>query len=360
MLRIGYGLIGLGGIARTHLQVLKSMSVLDIPAPPTELVGLFTTDPNKVEQGHKIGFKHVVHDLDELLVLDVDVVDICTPNYLHYPQILAAAQHGKHVYYEKPLCLDEEEAEALGRELEDYSGTIQGAYVLRFLPVVAKARGILKDGVIGQVHSFRFTSYHSSYLNPNRPGAWRLQHAASGGGVLMDLGSHMLDLVRFMLGEPTSVKAWTNTFVKKRFWPNGEEMDVDVDDHTLVVLGLEGGGQGTVEVSRVAVGNDGMTLEFYGEKGAIHVDPAQGTCRCFNAWGQEIFPKTEQDPFLHNLLAVFPPAKLSLGWMVDIHLASLAWFLRTVASGEILEGTPDLKEGILTQKLVNRAYASVE
>jgi len=56
----------------------------------------------------------------------------------------------------------------------------------------------------------------------------------------MDLGSHMLDLVRFMLGEPTSVKAWTNTFVKKRFWPNGEEMDVDVDDHALVVLGLEG------------------------------------------------------------------------------------------------------------------------
>ncbi len=150
----------------------------------------------------------------------LDVVDICTPNNLHYEQILAAAKRGKHIYYEKPLCLNGAEAAALQTELADCKSIIQGAYVLRFSPpAVAKARALLKKDALGKIHSFRFTSYHSSYLNPDRPGAWRLKHATSGGGALMDLGSHLLDLLRFLLGEAVEVTSWFDTVVKTRRWP---------------------------------------------------------------------------------------------------------------------------------------------
>ena len=356
---IGYGLIGLGGIARTHLQALKCFPVLGTPVPPVHLAALLTTDARKEQIGREMGFARVERDLDQFLQAGVDVVDICTPNNLHFSQILAAAQRGKHVYYEKPLCMDRTEADKLVAKLRDCDRVIQGAYVLRFLPAVARARALLRQGLLGRVHSFRFISYHSGYLNPHRPGSWRLQRAMSGGGALMDLGCHMLDLVRFLLGEAAEIQAWTKTVVTKRRWPRGEAA-VDVDDHALVVLGLESGARGTVEVSRVAVGGEGMSLEIYGEKGALHIDPAQANPRCVNSLGQEIMPAIEPDSFLNDLLEVFPASKLSMGWMVDAHAASLAWFLRSVARGKAPAGTPDLLEGARTQKLVEQAYLSAK
>lgn len=357
-MKIGYGLIGLGGIARTHLQGLKCLPILGTPVPALEYAALLTTDPGKEKLAKDLGFARVEQDLDEFLALDqVDVVDICTPNYLHRDQVLAAARRGKHVYFEKPLCLNGEEAGKLERELANSDRVIQGAYVLRFLPALARARALLARGAIGPVHSFRFSLYHSSYLNPQRPGSWRLRHALSGGGALMDLGCHLLDSVRFLLGEAASVQAWTHTVVKKRPWPQGEA-PVDVDDHALVVLELENGARGTVEVSRVAVGNEGTHLEVYGEKGALHLDPGLAFPRCFDALGREFFPEVTPDPFLTQLLAVFPPAKLSLGWMVDAHAASLACFLRGAAGEKVVPGTPTLHEGVKTQLLLEMAYKS--
>ncbi len=362
-MKIGYGLIGLGGIARTHLQGLKCLPVIGTPVPAVDLSALLTTDRAKKEQAAQIGFARVVHNLDEFLAVPgLDVVDICTPNNLHYEQILAAAKRGKHIYYEKPLCLNGAEAAALQTELADCKSIIQGAYVLRFSPAVAKARALLKKDALGKIHSFRFTSYHSSYLNPDRPGAWRLKHATSGGGALMDLGSHLLDLLRFLLGEAVEVTSWFDTVVKTRRWPQGEA-EVDVDDHALVALTLENGARGTVEVSRVAVGGDGMGLEIYGEKGALHIDPARNACRWFGTRGQQLPAddgSVEDDAFLAGLKEVYPPARLSLGWMVDVHLASLAWFLRSVSLGEAPGGSPNLEEGIRTQKLLETAYTSIK
>ncbi len=119
-----------------------------------------------------------------------------------------------------------------------------------------------------------------------------------------------------------------------------------MDDHALVALTLENGGArgGTVEVSRVAVGGDGMGLEIYGEKGALHIDPARNACRWFGTRGGSSSPaddgSVEDDAFLAGLKEVYPPARLSLGWMVDVHLASLAWFLRSVSLGEAPGGSP--------------------
>lgn len=360
-MKLGYGLIGLGGIARTHLQALKCLGVMGIPVPRPDFTALMTTDPGKAELGQDIGFATVTHSLTEFLKTPgLEAVDICTPNSLHLEQILAAAAHKKHIYYEKPLTLNGEEARKLEQELADTDLVIQGAYVLRFLPAVARARALIHQGAIGRIHSFRFVSYHSSYLNPDRPGSWRLRKDMSGGGALMDLGCHLLDLVRFMLGEAADAQAWTKTIVNERQWPGRGRGAVDVDDHALVLLALENGARGSVEVSRVAVGGDGLSLEIYGEQGAIHVNPAQASPRCFNALGEEFTPSIFTDPFLANLNPILPPAKLSMGWMVDAHAAGLAWFLQSIAAGKQIPGTPDLSEGIQTQLLVEKAYKSAE
>jgi len=355
MMSLGYGLVGLGGIARTHLQALKSMAVLQTPVPEVELAALLTRTEDKVEFGRKLGFARVEHTMDSFLSKDVDVVDICSPNSLHYEQILAVSQAGKHIYCEKPLGLNGDEATELGQKLAGYDSHIQGAFVMRFLPAVARARAIIDQGKLGQIHSFRFRLYHSSYLNPDKPGTWRLQHKMSGGGAMMDLGCHLLDLVRFMLGEAEDVQAWTNTVVGQRKWPQGTAA-VDVDDHALAVLGLANGARGSVEVSRVAVGGDGLSLEVYGSQGAVHISPESSHPRCFDALGQEFTPTIEADPFLELLETLYPSPKLSMGWMVDSHTASLAWFFRAVATGIVLPGTPNLQEGIRTQLLVDAVY----
>ncbi|MTI94549.1 MAG: Gfo/Idh/MocA family oxidoreductase [Firmicutes bacterium] len=359
-MQINYGLIGLGGIARTHLQAISCMPVLSPPVPPLNLAALLTTDPGKTDFGHKLGFKHVEQDLDRFLGLpELDVVDICTPNRLHKEQVIAVAKAGKHIYYEKPLTADGQEAAALEQELVGTEQLLQGAFVLRFLPAVARARTLIAQGLLGRIHSFRFQLYHAGYLNPARPGSWRLQAEMSGGGALMDLGCHLLDLVRFMLAEAESVQAWTETVVKERKWPQGMEK-VDVDDHALVVLGLKNGSRGTVEVSRVAVGGEGLRLEIYGSNGAVHITPDKPVPHCYDVSGREFIPEGEADEFERHLQPLVPPAKLSMGWMLDSHFASLAWFLRSVQTGSAPVGTPDLAEGVKTQLLVQAAYDSAK
>lgn len=355
---IGYGLIGLGGIARTHLQALRCLPLMGVPTPAVRLAALLTTSGEKAGFARQLGFAHVSSELAEFLALPgLDVVDICTPNYLHRKQLVAAARAGKHVYCEKPLLLNAGEGEGLEGEIGS-GGVIQVAYVLRFLPAVARARALLNRGWLGEVHSFRFELYHSSYLNPDKAGSWRQKKALAGGGALMDLGCHLLDLVRFLLGEAGEVCSRTATVVPRRRWPDGSTGQVDVDDHALVALALDCGARGTVEVSRVAVGGERLKLEIYGSRGSIHITPEQAVPRCFDKSGRECRPEDgdEGDPFEAELRQVLPPAKLSLGWMADAHAASLAWFLRSVETGRISPGTPDLQEGLRSQTLLAKAY----
>ena len=361
---INYSLSGLGGIAKTHLMGLKNLEMLELGMDfKVNLAALATTHPEeKRELAREIGFDQIMDDFDKLIESDIDMVDLCTPNFLHTEEILKAAAADKHIYCEKPLALNFEEAEEIMEKMEGKSIKNQLAFVYRFAPAVAYAHALLKNEIIGEVQFAKIEYYHSRYLNPEVPISWRLEKNKSGGGALVDLGSHMIDLARFLLGEVESLSAWTKTFVKKRKIANSSLKKVDVDDWAMLMLDFASGAKGTLEASRVSPGNEGFRFHIFGDQGAVHIDSEQiEKVKLFNQTPEEIKVTEDMvsgDQFLNRVLELYPGSKLSQGMMVDLHLLSLLFFFESITEGKANPGVPTFKDGFETQKIMESAYQS--
>src|SRR5690606_10035308 len=130
---------------------------------------------------------------------------------------------------------------------------------------------IVDEGRLGRIYSFRASYLHASSADPNKPLKWKLDKAQGGGGVLYDLGSHVLDLVNHLIGPFESVFADTHTAVKQRKHADtGAVVDVDTDDLALMLVRTRDGALGSVEASKIATGtNDELRVEIHGEKGAL-------------------------------------------------------------------------------------------
>jgi len=365
-MQINYGLAGLGTIAKTHLLGLRNLPLLNVPVKFTvDLKALYSTHPEEnLEIAKSCGFSEVVDSMEKLVhIEDLDVVDICTPNFLHCQQASLAAQAGKHIYCEKPLANNSDETKLMTQEARKANIINQVAFVMRFNPAVAAAHTAIKQGVIGRPYAFRGELLHSSYLTAEKTMTWRLEKDKSGGGALADLGIHLIDLVRFLLGEIRSVSCVTDTIVKERKTFQGELQQVDVDDWASLNLQVEGSIRGTIEASRLAVGNDANRMWIYGDKGSLFIDLDHNPYSPIfhNEKGQRIYPDSQllaQDPFYEKVLELYPNPKLSQGFMVDTHITSLLWFLSSVAQNSILEHTPTFEEGHRAQVVLDAAYQS--
>jgi predicted dehydrogenase len=143
----------------------------------------------------------------------------------------------------------------------------------RFVPAVKLARELVQRGRLGRIHHFRARYLQDWIMDPNVPMVWRLDARSAGSGALGDLGSHIIDIARFLVGEITSVSALTATFIAERRSSAGESVRVDVDDAFEAVVGFENGAVGTLEASRFARGRKNLnTFEINGEKGSISFD----------------------------------------------------------------------------------------
>ncbi len=207
---------------------------------------------------------------------DVDIVDICTPGDTHAEIAIAALEAGKHVLVEKPVANSVAEAErmvaAADAARERGRRTMVG-FNYRRVPALELARRLIAEGRIGTVRQVR-ASYLQDWLSdPAAPMTWRLRKESAGSGVLGDLGSHVIDQVQHLLGDPVvSATGHLRTFVPTRPGPNGPER-VTVDDAAWATLGTANGVVVSVEVSRMATGRkNGLTLELYGDRGAITFD----------------------------------------------------------------------------------------
>ena len=164
----------------------------------------------------RIGFARWTTDFDSVLNDDIDVVDICTPNPWHYPQAKAAILAGKSVYCDKPLCVTAAEAYELA-DLAAKRGVIcQVAFQHRFWPAVMRAKALVESGGIGDILEFRGAFLHSSLLSADKPYAWRYAPVSEGGGVLNDLGSHIIDLTAFLAGDVSEISSLTQTLHRER------------------------------------------------------------------------------------------------------------------------------------------------
>jgi predicted dehydrogenase len=198
----------------------------------------------------------------------IGLVDICGPNSVHTEASIAAAESGRHVLCEKPPGRDAGESFDAWQAAERARVKHMCAFNYRFVPAVRLAREIIDAGELGEIRHFRGRYLQESLADPAAPMRWRLSREIAGSGALGDLGAHVIDLARYLVGEVTAVAGTTRTFVPER--PGGK---VDVDDAFAATVEFEGGALGTIEASRFCIGRkNGFAWEVNGSKGSIAFD----------------------------------------------------------------------------------------
>jgi predicted dehydrogenase len=247
---LGFAMLGYGFMGRAHSLALRKLSILeDQPAAVPRLVSICGRDRDAVERARaQYGWGEAVTDWTEQVTDDrVHAFDDAGPNHLHEEPCLVAVRAGKHVFCEKPLAMDSGAALRMWLEVKRAGVVHMCGFNLRFLPAVRLARELLESGQLGTPTHFRARFLASSALRPDQRRTWRFQRSAAGSGAVADLGSHIVDLARYLAGEVTAVSAATRTYVKER-----DGGPVDVDDACAAVVELEGGAIGTLEASRAA------------------------------------------------------------------------------------------------------------
>ncbi len=256
---LNWGIIGMGDIAD------RVMAPAMAQACNNRLVAVMRRDRKKAEElAHKHGAQRSYGSVQEILCDDgIDAVYIATPVSCHANQTIEAAEHGKHVLCEKPMAMTVEEAEAMVTACEAHNVKLMVCYYQRFNRRHQQIRKLLQTEAIGQVTALRL-SFCS--LGRDDPTSWRQDPAIGGGGNLMDCGSHCVDLLRFLVGEPHAVSAFVDTLA----------FSYPVDDTATMLLKLESGAHAVISAhwSTLVPGEqDSSSLAIYGTEGAIYSAP---------------------------------------------------------------------------------------
>ncbi|MBQ9336452.1 MAG: Gfo/Idh/MocA family oxidoreductase [Lentisphaeria bacterium] len=366
MKKIRIGLLGFGYIGRAHACAVRDIPLYyDDPDLRAEITHVCTSRPETAKKAAEVLGAVPVTDFREITENpDIDVVDIASPNDKHLPQLLSAMKHGKHIYCDKPLCANEAEAAQIADALRSYSGTSQMTLQYRFFPAAIRAKQLMDEGRLGEILEFHGSFPHSGSADPKTPLKWKLSGAA-GGGVAADLGSHIFDLLHWLLGGFDSVCAATRIVYPER--PSADDpnkmVPVDAEDAMVTLVRLKNGALGTVSASKIATGTeDGITFTIHGTKGALMLK-AMDLDRLYfydntapgapfggvRGWTAIDCGQRYAKP------AVFPASKAVIGW-VRGHIHCYYSFLRAVADGVPAE--PSIGQGIVIQDLLAKIKQS--
>jgi predicted dehydrogenase len=261
---IGIGMLGYAFMGKAHSNAYKTLAYMTWPPPlMPQLVAIAGRSEDAVaEAARRYGFAEHVTDWRALVNDDrVQLFDNAGPNNLHAEPTIAAAEAGKHVICEKPLGRNADEAYETWQRVAAAGVKHMCAFNYRFVPAVRLARDIISSCAIGELQHFR-----GAYLQEwgtTEGDIWRFQKDIAGSGSLGDLGAHVIDLARYLVGEMTEVSALTQTFIPGR----------DVDDAVEAVVRFDGGAVGTIEASRFCPGRkNAFTWEINGSKGSLAFD----------------------------------------------------------------------------------------
>jgi predicted dehydrogenase len=275
---IGIGMLGYAFMGKAHTNAYKKIPyMLENPPALPVLLGLAGRDPLQVEQAaRRYGYQRAYTDWRDLLADErIRLFDNGAANNIHAAPCIAAAQAGKHLLCEKPLARNAEEAREMLIAAENAGVKHMTGFNYRFVPAIRLAYDLIREGRLGRLYHFRATYLHEGALPSNRrPFTWRMDREQAGSGALGDLGTHIIDLARFLVGNVASVSALTRTFVAERPHPvTGLAVKVSVDDAFAALVEFEGGAMGSLEATRSAAGSlNRQNIEINGEKGSLRFD----------------------------------------------------------------------------------------
>ena len=268
-------IVGTGFIGPAHLEALRRI-------PNVEVVALVEVNQALAdEKAKQLGIPRAYVFAEMLKQDDIDVVHICTPNFLHFSQAKAVMEAGKHVICEKPLAISLEEAEELV-QLAKTTGLVNAVHFnLRYYPMVRQMKVMREKGELGQVYSI-MGSYLQDWLFLQTDYNWRLEPDKSGDSrAIADIGSHLLDITEYVTGlKITEVMADFSTVHKTRLKPlkpietysgkmlsqdDYQEVPINTEDHATVLLRFDNGSKGSITVSQVSAGRKNrLNIEIAG------------------------------------------------------------------------------------------------
>jgi predicted dehydrogenase len=334
--------IGLGSIAVEHLGAY-------VKNPRSELVAVCDIDLERAKSRADEFGARATGNLDDILSdSEIDAVSVCVPNTLHAQIAEAALRAGKHVLVEKPMTVTVPEAEALVKAVEETGRALQIGYVRRYAPNALVTKRFLDEGEFGSIYAARATLLRSA----GNPGGWFGDVALSGGGPLIDLGVHIIDLCWYLMGMPKAVSASGATFAPlgardniqnlTRYKAASAARPNTVEDYATAQIRFEGGAVLDVDTSYSLHARNELSIRIHGDKGGAEIEP-------------ELLMVTER----HDTLLHVQPQIDSLGFDFKVGFANqIDHFLR-ICRGEI-PADATAEQGLEMARMLSAIYASAK
>ncbi|KGA98633.1 oxidoreductase [Alkalihalobacillus alcalophilus ATCC 27647 = CGMCC 1.3604] len=340
---IKVGLIGLGGMSNAHRHFISEIDELQLVA----ICDVNQEQLNKVGELERIGSEKRFQEIEDLIANpDVEAIVSVVPNNLHAKVIELCIRYQKPLMTEKPFTLNFEEAEKLAVLYEKQPIPCMVGFSYRYIPSFRYARNLIKENKIGTIRhvDIRYLQSGGAALFES-PYAWRFNKASSGTGALGDLGAHMIDSARFLIGEFRSVSALMGTFIHERRDPiSGEMKKVDVDDYASFQAILENNVLGNFVTSRNAIGSGNQhEVMIYGDYGTIHIN-------CERPDEIELCIKEENEVSPSFRTKKVPELYRKQQWQDFLDLVK----------GNQQEGTPTFYDGYQNQKVLEQIIESAE
>ncbi|MGH2837529.1 MAG: Gfo/Idh/MocA family protein [Thermoleophilaceae bacterium] len=333
--------IGLGAIAVEHLGAYQKNE-------QAELVAVCDIDLERAKaRAERFDVPWATGDYTELLAdADIDAVSVCVPNMLHAPIAEAALRAGKDVLVEKPMTVTVAEAERLVQAVEETGRALQIGYVRRFAPNALVTKRFLDEGEFGDVYAASATLLRAA----GNPGGWFGDKQVSGGGPLIDLGVHIIDLCWYLMGMPKAVSVSGVTFSPlgardniqhlSRYRAASAARANTVEDYASAQIRFEGGAVLNVDTSYSLHGRDEVGVRIHGDKGGAEIEP-------------ELLMVTER----HDTLLHVQPQIDSLGFDFKVGFANqIDHFLR-ICRGEI-PADATAAQGLEMARILTAIYES--
>ncbi len=326
--------------------------------PDVELAALCGRDPARlaaVAARHRIPATFT--DWRELIARGrLDALVILTPNVLHALQALAALEAGIHVICEKPLAMTAAEARAMADLAEARGLATMTFFTHRAVGAAALAKRLVEGGLLGRPLQVNASYVTNSHLRPGKKGGWRMQREVAGTGVLADIGSHIVDMVRWWVGDFRRVSAqWLNVT------PERDGMITDADEQVSFLAQLDCGAQAVVQACKLAAGRGNLQrIELYGTSGGLvwEADPGIEP-----TWEGRLWVARPEET---RLTPVALPPELSRGLdRADGQANRLEAYRRLTDPffAAVRQGgrcTPDFRDGAAVQAVLDAVAASAE
>ena len=261
---IRIGVIGLG-FGLQHIQGFQQCKDVEVAAVCSRTPSTVT----KVAQD--FGIAHALTDYREMLDMeDLDGVSICTPVYLHHQMALDAIDAGKHVFCEKPLALDQSQAQTMFDRAEQAGIIHMTNFGWRFNASAFQLKTLIDNGYLGRVFHVNARYMMAYRADPAVPFGWRDQRTLGGLGALGDLGVHLIDMIRWWVGDFERVLADMRPLIPERQVAGADDVQKsELDDTCAFLTELEGGVQGVFQVSRCAIRSNYIHIDLYGSHGTL-------------------------------------------------------------------------------------------